>query len=362
MSTRCGIVGLPNAGKSTLFRALTEGPVAVGPYPFTTVEPNVGVVRVPDERLERIARLVRPPEVVPATLRFVDIAGLARGASRGEGLGNRFLAHIREVDVVVEVVRCFRNPEVAHVEGEVDPVRDAEVVELELALADLETVEGRLRRLQRSARTADDRRRLELCERLREALARGRPARALGLSPEERRLAGELQLLTMKPLVYVANVEEVGQDEGLADLRRRAGQTGTPLIVCPAKLEAELLELPPAEREQMRRELGLGRSPLEELVRTCYRLLDLITFYTAVGRQLRAWPVPRGTRAPQAAGRVHSDMERGFIRAEVLALEDLEEAGSWERARQLGRVRAEGRDYEVQDGDIVQFRFRQPAL
>lgn len=353
-----GIVGLPNAGKSTLFRALTRARVAVAPYPFTTVDPNTGVAAVPDPRLEVLAHVVGAERVVPATVKVVDIAGLVRGAHRGEGLGNRFLAHVREMSALLHVVRAFDDPEVTHVEGDADPVRDVEIVETELLLADLQTLERRAERLQPQARTGDVRAREELAavEEAVRALDSGKPARIL--PPEVRELLRPLRLLTDKPVAYVVNVHE-GQADGRVDaVRSLAEARGVPVVVASLKVEDELLDLPEQDARAYRELTGLGEGVLERVVRTGYGLLDLVTFFTTESGEVRAWPVPRGTRAPQAAGIIHSDMERGFLRAEVVAFEELVQVGSPQAAWELGKIRLEGRDYEVREGDVITFRFR----
>ncbi len=352
-----GIVGLPNAGKSTLFRALTRARVAAAPYPFTTVDPNTGVAAVPDPRLQVLARLTGAERVVPATVKVVDIAGLVRGAHRGEGLGNRFLAHVREMAALLHVVRAFHDPEVAHVEGAADPVRDVEAVETELLLADLETVERRAEGVRPRARSGERRAREELAalEEAVRALDSGKPAR--DLPREVREVLRPLRLLTDKPVAYVVNVGEGQPDGHVEAVRSLAASRGIPVVVASLKVEDELLDLPDQEARAYRQVAGLGEGVLEQVVRTGYGLLDLVTFFTTESREVRAWPVRRGTRAPQAAGAIHTDMERGFVRAEVVPFEELVRAGSLQAAWELGKVRLEGRDYEVREGDVITFRF-----
>lgn len=352
-----GIVGLPNAGKSTLFNALTRAGAAVAPYPFTTIDPNIGVAVLEDPRLTALAALIKPEEVVPATVTFVDIAGLVRGAHRGEGLGNQFLSHIRNVDALVMVLRCFEDPDVPHVAPMLDPAADLATLDTELALADLATVERRLEK-ERSAAKANPKAHAETInhlEALRERLNRGERA---GI---EEALAQELNLLTAKPRLLVANVSERDLPGGgpyAEVVRRLAAAEGSEAIVLSAQTEMELAEWDPAEAAAYREALGLKTSGLQALVAAGYRLLDLITFFTVAGeRVVRAWPIKRGTLAPQAAGKVHSDMERGFIRAEVIPAETLLAAGSWAAARERGLIRMEGRTYIVQDGDVILFRF-----
>ncbi len=364
MSLQIGIVGLPNVGKSTLFNALTRAGAAVAAYPFTTIDPNRGIASVPDRRLEALARLVGPEQVTPATVEFVDIAGLVRGSHRGEGLGNRFLAHIREVEAVAVVARCFADPDVAHVEGSLDPVRDLEVLDLELALADLETVQRRLEKTRTAAkaRPKEVAGEVGLLEELEARLQRGEQAHRWALEGEEQAaLAQELHLLTAKPRLYVANVGEEDLPDGgeqAAAVAAVAEVEGVPCVVLCARLEADLAEWPPEEAAEYRAAVGLERSGLEALVWAGYQTLDLITFFTLVGgREVRAWSVRRGALAPEAAGRVHSDMERGFIRAEVIGWEELVRAGGWGAARERGLIRVEGREYRVQDGDVCLFRF-----
>lgn len=361
MGFSCGLVGLPNAGKSTLFNALTAGHAEVAGYPFTTITPHVGVVPVPDPRLDALARGVGPERVTPTTLEFVDIAGLVKGASQGAGLGNQFLGHIREVDLIAHVVRCFQDGEVAHVEGEPAPARDMTLVNVELALADLETVRRSVARLEKAVRAGEPGREgLALCHRLAEGLERGVPARAL-VGPEAQAGVRELHLLTGRPMLYVANVGEADLTEPgplLQEAQAQARDEGTPLVAIAAKLEAELATLPAPERQEYLEVAGLKESGLHQLVRLGYDLLGLVTFFTLTGKkEVRAWTVPRGTRAAQAGGRVHSDFERGFIKAEVIAWEAFLRAGSEHAAREEGAMRLEGREYEVHDGDVIHFRF-----
>ncbi|MFZ5924014.1 MAG: redox-regulated ATPase YchF [Bacillota bacterium] len=365
---RVGIVGLPNAGKSTLFNALTRARAQVASYPFTTIDPNVGVVEVPDRRLADIARITKPEKVTPAAIEFVDIAGLVKGASRGEGLGNRFLGHIREVDAIAHVVRCFEDDEVPHVSGGLDPVRDAETVELELILADLETVEKRREKAARMQKGGNKQYAEEaaLLDKIRGGLEKGRPARQVITSGEERQRLHDLFLLTLKPVIYVANIGEgdPGDTGGLVRaLRAWALESADPgvVVVVSARIESELSELDRAEAAEYLRELGMGSSGLDNIVLAAYRVLNLITFYTTKGPETRAWALRRGATAPEAAGRIHSDMERGFIRAEVIHYDDLMAVGSFAEARDRGAVRVEGRDYVVQDGDVILFRFSEPA-
>jgi GTP-binding protein YchF len=356
---RAGIVGLPNAGKSTLFNALTASSVPAESYPFTTIDPNVGMVEVPDPRLDRIFELVQPPRKVPAAVEFVDIAGLVEGAHRGEGLGNRFLAHIREVEAIVHVLRCFDEPNVAHPAGNVDPMRDIGIVETELMLADLETVEKRLDRVDRVAHSGDRdaQRESEFLHRVRDWLGEGRPAREMECSKEECDVLSSLFLLTGKVVLYVANVSESGasgNDERAEALAGAVGSEAVLTLCC--QLEAELLGLEPEEREEYMQALGLERPGVQRLIRATYEILGLITFFTFNEKEVRAWTIRRGSLAPQAAGVVHSDFEKGFIRAETVSYEDFVSAGSLKAAREEGVVRAEGREHVVEDGDILLFR------
>jgi len=364
MSLQIGIVGLPNVGKSTLFNALTNAGADVASYPFTTIEPNRGVVALPDLRLEVLAEMVGPDRVTPATVEFVDIAGLVKGAHRGEGLGNQFLGHIRTVDAIAVVSRCFSDPDIAHVEGQVDPVRDAEVLDLELILADLEVTERRIEKVRSAARARPREYGVEseALHELRERLEAGERAGAwVEIGGARAQLARELQLLTAKKRIYVANVAEEDLPGGGAraeEVKRLADEEGVPYVVLCAELEAELSEWPSDEAAAYRAEVGLERSGLASLAKAGYRVLDLITFFTITGgEEVRAWSIERGTRAPQAAGQVHSQMEAGFIRAEVIPFEELQAAGSWQAARERGIVRIKGRDYELEDGDVCLFRF-----
>ncbi len=364
MSLSIGIVGLPNVGKSTLFNALTQAGATVAPYPFTTIEPNQGVVAVPDSRLDVLAGMVGPEQVTPAAVKFVDIAGLVRGAHQGEGLGNQFLGHIRGVDAVALVARCFANPDVAHVDGTVDPLRDLEVLDLELILADLEVTERRLDKVRSAAKAhpRDHAAEMKALEDLRERLQAGERARVWAArGTTEAALAREMSLLTAKERVYVSNVGEEDLPDGNVLSRtvaRVAEEDGALSVIVCAQLEADLGDWPPDEAADYRADVGLERSGLEALAWAGYAVLDLITFFTITGgKNTRAWPIKRGTGAAQAAGKVHTQMEKGFIRAEVLHFEQLSELGSWHAARERGVLRIEGRDYEMQDGDVCLFRF-----
>jgi GTP-binding protein YchF len=362
MGFNCGIVGLPNVGKSTLFNALTASAAAAANFPFCTIEPNVGRVPVPDERLWRIAAIAKSAKITPTQLEFVDIAGLVAGASRGEGLGNQFLGHIGEVDAIVHLIRCFEHPDVTHLAGDIDPLRDAEIIDTELMLADLDSLERCMTGLVKRARAGDKEAKegLELAERAAEALRDGKPARSVPIAEEERKAFAALQLLTAKPVLYVCNVEENEAADGNAWTERvaaRAAEEGAEAVVISARIEAEVAELPENERAEYLASLGLTETGLSRVVRAGYRLLDLITFFTAGPKESRAWTIKRGTKAAAAGGVIHSDFERGFIRAETIAYDDFIALGGEQAAKEAGRMRAEGRDYVVQDGDVILFRF-----
>ena len=363
MPLQCGIVGLPNAGKSTVFNALTAAGVPAESYPFCTVEPNVGALAVPDPRLDKLAHLLKPERVAPALLEFVDIAGLVRGAHKGEGLGNQFLGHIRNVDAVAHVVRCFEDANVSHPDGTADPVRDAETIAFELIQKDIETVTHRLQKSRHLLRVGDKaiQHEVELLTKMKAHLEELKPLRAMTFAAEDQALLKEITPLTLKPLFYIANLGE----ESLAarthafweKLRGHAQGESAEAVVFWGKLEAEIRELPEAERAEFGKEMGLEHSGIPELVAAGYRALGLITFYTKVGPELRAWPIPRETPAPRAAGKIHTDMEKGFIKAEVIGFKELTKIGGESEARHHGLLRQEGKDYLLQDGDVVHFRF-----
>jgi ribosome-binding ATPase len=361
LGIKCGIVGLPNVGKSTLFNALTRAQIAAENYPFCTIDPNVGVVPVPDPRLAALAAIARPEKVVPTTVEFVDIAGIVKGASEGEGLGNKFLANIREVDAIAHVVRCFENDDVIHVTGKVHPLADIETVNTELALADLETADRGLQRAEKAARAQDKDaiRARDVFQRVRDGLNQGRPARALGLNEQERALVRELQLLTMKPVLYIANVAEGGFRDNplLAAVEKLAAAEGSEVVAVCAAIEAEIAQLDDADRAEFLKELGLAEPGLNRVIRGAYRILGLQTYFTAGPKEVRAWTVRGGSTAPEAAAVIHTDFERGFIRAEVIGFEDYVACRGESGARDAGKLRLEGKDYLVREGDVMHFRF-----
>jgi GTP-binding protein YchF len=362
MGFKCGIVGLPNVGKSTLFNSLTSGEIAAENYPFCTIDPNVGVVEVPDPRLDELAAIVKPQKVVPTTMEFVDIAGLVAGASKGEGLGNQFLAHIRETDAIAHVVRCFENDDVVHVSGRIDPLSDIEVINTELSLADLESVERAIERTAKRLKAGQDKesqRRMAVLERLRDCLDEGHRARNVELSADEKQLVRDVHLITTKPVMYVANVAEDGFEDNpfLEQVRAKAaGENAVVVPVC-AGIEAEIAQLDAADRAEFLHDLGYAESGLDQVIRAGYELLELLTFFTAGPKEVRAWTVRSGSSAPQAAGRIHTDFERGFIRAEVTAYEDFVALGGEHGAREAGKLRLEGKSYIVREGDVMHFRF-----
>jgi GTP-binding protein YchF len=361
MSIQCGIVGLPNVGKSTLFNALTRAGIAAANFPFCTIDPNVGVVPVPDPRLQALADIVHPQKIIPTAVEFVDIAGLVAGASKGEGLGNKFLAHIREVDAIAHVVRCFEHGDIVHVAGKVDPIADIETIDTELALADLESVDKALNRAERAAK-ANDKEALAkkpVLQKLAAVLNDGKPARSAGLDPEEKALVRDLFLLTMKPLMYIANVREDGFTDNphLDVVRRRAESEGAEVVPVCAAIEEELAQLDDADRVVFLHDMGLDEPGLNRVIRAAYRLLGLQTYFTAGEKEVRAWTVKKGATAPQAAGVIHTDFERGFIRAETVAYDDYIKYRGEAGAKEQGKLRLEGKDYIVKEGDVLHFRF-----
>ncbi|KTD21895.1 redox-regulated ATPase YchF [Legionella londiniensis] len=361
MGFKCGIVGLPNVGKSTLFNALTKAGIEAANYPFCTIEPNVGVVTVPDARLQALAGIVHPQQTVPAVMQFVDIAGLVKGASSGEGLGNQFLANIRETDAIAHVVRCFENPDVIHVEGQVDPVSDIEVINTELALADMETVERALNKAGKNSKSGNKDALFEkyTLEKISAHLNAGLPVRTLNLSPEEQAVSRRLFLLTEKPVLYIANVDDNGYEQNpLLDKVRDLAQTEHAKVVAiSAATEAELMELDEDERKEFMADLGLSEPGLNRVIRAGYDLLGLQTYFTAGVKEVRAWTIRRGATAPEAAGVIHTDFEKGFIRAEVIAYDDFIAFGGEQGAKEAGKLRLEGKEYVVCDGDVMHFRF-----
>jgi GTP-binding protein YchF len=361
---KLGIVGLPNVGKSTLFNAITKAGAESANYPFCTIDPNIGIVSVPDYRLTKLAEMYKPKKITPTAIEFVDIAGLVRGASKGEGLGNKFLAHIREVDAIVHVVRCFEDGNIVHVEGSVDPLRDIETIHIELILSDMDTMEKRVDRTRKQMKGGDKKFQtdLELFEKILEVLGKGQLVRSMDLTPDEREIVDQIYLLTSKPLLYCANISEndldtIETNPMIAKVRDLAASEKAEVMVICAKIEEEIAQLEDSEKTEYLQALGLKESGLDQLIRSSYKLLGLISYLTAGEQEVRAWTIEKGMKAPQAAGKIHSDFERGFIRAEIVAYDDLTRLGSHSAAREQGLVRSEGKEYIMHDGDVTLFRF-----
>ncbi len=364
MALQCGIVGLPNVGKSTLFNALTSAKAEAANYPFCTIDPNVGVVTVPDPRLEKITQFIKPQSVVPTTIEFVDIAGLVAGASQGEGLGNQFLSHIRQTDAIVHVVRCFDDPNIIHVSGSVDPIRDIDVINTELMLADLDSVDKRLKKVEKAAKSTTDKKlklEYDVTKKLYDCLEKGMPTRSLTFDENEALIVRDFHLLTMKPILYVCNVNEEdfsrGGNDWVKSVQKRAGEENNKALIISSAMEAEIAQLPPEERKEFLSSLGASEPGLNRLIMEAYNLLGLQTYFTAGEKEVRAWTITKGTKAPQAAGVIHTDFEHGFIRAETYHCEDLFNLKTEQAVKVAGKYRLEGKEYVVKDGDILFFRF-----